>query len=100
MAEKKPSAAMAPNQFNNVVRWIKKWPAERVMALRHATWDTLKRVGVKRNAAKAVPGIPAGTDDGNMGDVFAWLAKVQKGDRKAVKQLVALDATAFVRTEG
>ena len=85
-------------QFDNVIRQIKRSAIDRVKILRDSTFNTLKRLKVKRDLSKAVKGIPKGSDQGNMGDVRQWLKRIKPGDKRAISQLVAIDATAVVRT--
>lgn len=85
-------------QFGSVIRVIKKSHVDRAKTIRQLSFDTLKRLGVKRDLSKAVAGMPNGSDQGNVGAIRDWMNKVEKKNRWAVKQVVAIDATAVVRT--
>ena len=88
---------LRPEQFDSLIRMIKKVGLERVRDLRTATYRTLKRLEVKRDESKFVPGIPKGSDQHNIRTVLVWLDKIKPGDAKAMEQLVAIDATATRR---
>lgn len=86
------------NQFNNVIRVIKKSQVDRVKNIRQISFDTLKRLKVKRDLSKAVKGIPKGSDQTNVRAIIDWMNKVERKNKWAVRQVVAIDATAVVRT--
>lgn len=88
------------NHFDSVVRLIKRAPLDRVNMLRHATHNTLKRLGVDRDLSKAVKGLPNGSNQGDVMSIVVWLDKVKPGDVEVVKQVVAIDATAVNRSKG
>ena len=87
-------------QFRNVIRQIKTADLNRVKVLRTATYNALKRLGVNRDPTKAVKGIPKGSDQGDVQSIVVWLAKVSPKDKQAVRQVVAIDATASQRVVG
>jgi hypothetical protein len=89
-------------QFNNVIRWIKRYDPERVGILRHATFNTLKRLGVSRDKSKSVKGIPNGSDHGDFMSIIAWMDKIENTEAhsEAIAQIVAIDATCVTRLEG
>ncbi len=91
---------MPSGQFDAVIRMLKKTGMDRVTAVRTATFKTLKRLKVKRDMPKAVKGIPEGTDDHNIMSIVVWLDRVAKEDKKAIKQIVKMDATAVARGKG
>ena len=86
-----------PQQFNHVIRQIKNAAIDRAKLIRTATHSTLKRLKVKRDVSKAVKGIPKGSDQGNVGTILTWLERIGPTDKKAIRQLVAIDATAVAR---
>lgn len=88
------------DHFQNVIRFIKRSSLERVNTLKTATEVTLKRLGRKRNLKKAVSGVPEGSDHADIGTLVTWLNRVDKSDKKAVDQVLAIDATCFMRTDG
>ena len=89
--------ALDRGQFKSLIRAIKTMDLGKVKSIRAATFETLKRVKVKRNLSKAVKGIPKGSDQYNERFVTNWLHKVDTKDIRAVNQVVAVDATAVAR---
>ncbi|KKN88367.1 hypothetical protein LCGC14_0249300 [marine sediment metagenome] len=87
-------------QFDNVIRGIKTSSLERAKQVRHVTYNELKRLGVKRNKSKAIKGIPKGSDQTNLGSTYTWMYAIEPNQKKAIRQLVIIDATAVARTEG
>jgi hypothetical protein len=92
--------ALLPRHFATVVRVIKKARIEQVNNLRGASFRALKRLGVKRDLTKAVKGLPEGSDQQDFQSIFQWMDKIGPENKKAVRQLVAIDATAVLRTKG
>ncbi len=99
--------------FDNVIRWIKRVGIDHIPALLAASKANLERLEVKRNLGKAVAGIPDGSDQGDIQSVITWMSKIHPGspsptpgkpgvprDKKAIRQLVAIDATAVARMGG
>ncbi len=86
--------------FRDVIRQIKRAAVGRVASIVTATAAAMERLGVERNPDKAVDGTPKGSDQGNVRVLIEWLDKIGPGDAKAIKQLVAIDATATKRVEG
>lgn len=91
-------------QFDNVIRGIKISSLERAKQIRHVTYGELKRLGIKRNKSKAIKGIPKGSDQTNLGSTYTWMYSIkptkENKQKEAIRQLVAIDATAVIRTEG
>jgi len=88
------------NQFNNIIRFIKRADIERIKMLFVATQKTLDRLNIKSSWRRAVKGVPVGSDQGDLGSIFTWLDKIQISDIDAVEQVVAIDATASKRLAG
>jgi len=86
------------NHFNNIIRLLHQVDRERVLWVRHVTFTNLKRLGVKRDSTKAVVKMPAGSNQCDTGSIRDWCTKLKPGDAAAIKQLVAIDATAFARS--
>lgn len=86
--------------FNQVIRYIKQNSLDKVKILRGETHAALKRLGKKRSLTKAIKGAPDGSDQSDIRSLFVWMQGVAKTDTDAVKQIVAIDATAYSRTEG
>ena len=93
--------ALTEYEFNSIIRQIKKSSEDRVAVLRTATHAALKRLKVRRAVSKAVKGpAPEGSDQSDGQSFAVWTQRLQKKDVEAVKQLVAIDATATVRITG
>ncbi len=90
---------LGDQRFKDVIRMVKNVALMEVKDLRTATFRTLKRLEVKRNESKFVPGIPEGSDQHNVRTILVWLDKIKPGDKKAIEQLVAIDATATRRVK-
>ncbi len=84
-------------QFRNLVRAIKNMGLDRVKNIRTVSFESLKRLKVKRDLTKAVKGIPKGSDQYSEAAVFNWLRKVGPTNKRAVSQVIAIDATAVSR---
>ena len=57
-----------------------------------------KRLKLKRDLTKAIKGIPNGRDQVDHGTLFTWMNKLTNKDKKAIRQLIAIDATACKRS--
>lgn len=88
------------HHFKTVIRYIKRSHVDRIKPLRAATHANLKRLETKRDLSKAVPGVPKGSDQGDVQSIIVWMSKINPGDTKAIEQLVAMDATTVVRAKG
>ena len=88
------------NQFNNIIRMIKMGSMNVVKEIKTATFLALKRLGATRRPVNARKKIPAGSDQVDVGSFITWMNKVQASDKKAVEQIVIIDATACRRAEG
>lgn len=86
------------NQFNNIIRWINTGSVDRAISIRQASFTALKRLGVPRNEAKAVTGIPNGSDQFDSGSLVTWMQKIKPENKRAIWQLQAIDATAVKRS--
>ena len=86
--------------MDNVIRLINMAPFDHVKHLRTAAWANLKRLGLKRNAKLARMKIPKGSDQFDLGSIITWMEKIPKTDKKAVRQLLVIDATICRRMGG
>ncbi len=84
---------MPAEHFANVIRGVKKDLAYAAGIYRSAC-ARLAALGVGWNRRSAVKGIPAGSDNHNLGSILAWMDKVKSEDAEAVGQLQAMAATA------
>lgn len=91
-------AALPPNQFNNIIRLVRRGSAEQVAQIRQITFDTLKRLGAPREAERAVAKTPAGSDQVDMGSIVSWMQNVSADDWDSIRQVIAIDATAVDRS--
>lgn len=98
--EGKVEHKMPKRHFWSVIRVVKNGSITNAVQLRAVTWETLKRLGAKRDLTKAVKGVPKGSDQVNIGAIVEWLRRVPATDADAVKQVVQLDATCTVRVTG
>jgi len=90
---------MDADKFNNVIRGVRLGSAEKAKTVRQATYDTLRRLGVKRNLSKARKSTPNGSDHLDVGTLVSWLDSLSPKDKKAVRQAVILDATCVERSK-
>ena len=91
---------LQPKHMDNVIRLIHMAPFDHVKHLRTASYNHLKRLGLKRNAKLARTKIPKGSDQFDLGSIITWMEKIPKTDNKATRQLLVIDATACRRMEG
>jgi len=89
--------ALEQNEFNNIIRAVRRTSSENVAYLRDATYRNLKRIGRKRDMEYAVTSTPIGSDQLETASIVAWMSKVDKDDWEAVKQLLGIDATLVNR---
>jgi hypothetical protein len=88
------------HQLNNVLRFVKMAALNKVLGLKTATFNTLKRLGVKRDGRMAARKVPKGSDQGDVGSIIRWMDGIQPTDKKAVAQIVKIDATCCRRVGG
>ncbi len=88
---------MTKPNFFSTLRQVLKSNSEKIKQVRTASFQNLKRLGVKRDLTKAVTEIPEGSDQLNVGSLVDWMAKIQPGDDRAINQLVVIDATCVKR---
>jgi len=91
--------ALSLNHFKSIVRMIKTSSLDRVSFLGNAIQVEMKRLGLKEDDSRAWKGVPEGSDQGSPMSIINWMKKVTPEDKKAKKQIIALDATARKRTE-
>jgi len=84
-------------QFACVVRMINSCETKKLGPLLAAFAAKLDELGVRQNGRKAVSGVPEGSDQVDIGSVIAWCNRICSHQPDAIKQLVALHATAYVR---
>lgn len=89
-------AHLPAGQFDTFIRMIKQAPLDRIKLVKLASTLALERLGAKQNG-KAVAGVPDGSDTYNMRTLFDFFDKVRPGQRKAIRQIKAIDATATAR---
>ena len=82
-------------QLSSVLRNINRRPVAFATDIVHKTWNTLKRLGLKRDLTQAVEGneIP-GSDNFEMAQFRNWCDTLDKDDEDSVDQLITIDATA------
>lgn len=89
---------LSNHDFNSLISYILKSSFDRVQIIRTATWETLKRLKVKRDKSKAVNKIPKNVStEGDAGSIVVWLSKIEPTHKKSIRQLVVIDATVVSR---
>lgn len=88
------------NHFNNIIRLVKTSSLDRIKEIETATTFAMERLGIARDLTQAQQKILEGSNQVDIGSFIVWLSKVQPGDGEAVKQIVAIDATASKRISG
>jgi hypothetical protein len=85
-------------QMRALVHLIYASPADRVRQLHSAAATTMKRVGMRR-AKGTVAKKPRGAAPSNSDfqSVFVWMDKLEKGDKAAMDQVLAIHATCAAR---
>ena len=91
---------LSKHDFDSLLWYISRSSHDRVMILRGATFNTLKRLGIKRNKKKAIKSVPKKANgQGDAGSIVVWLSKIQPTHKKSITQLIKIDATICVRTD-
>ncbi len=86
--------------FYSIIYTLLTANSDKSLSIRAASWDTLKRLRVKRDTSKAISKIPQGVSkQWDSGTLIRWMKKIESGHKKSIKQLVAIDATAVSRTQ-
>lgn len=96
---REPSYSVLPEQqFNQIVAGIRDAAASKVQTLEAGLAKELARLGVKQNGRKAVKDQvePHGAFD--VRSIITWAERIDQDCTDAIVQLVALHATAWVRT--
>ena len=57
------------NQFDTVIRQLKLASIDKVKQIKTGSFNTLRRLGVKRDVSKAVAGVPNGSDNLDVGQL-------------------------------
>jgi hypothetical protein len=91
-------AELPKADFHKVLHYVQNSSQEQARQLRTATFNTLKRLGVKRDTSRAID--RAVRSDGRLGDtrsIVVWMNRIAPGDKKAVDQLLVIDACCVKR---
>ena len=89
---------LSPGGFASVVRMVHRGDADKVQWIRTATYTAMQKLGIARDATKAIRKTPKGSDQFDTGSLLTWMNGLKITDKKAIAQLVALDATAVARS--
>ena len=89
---------LSTGEFDHWVRILKISSVGIVGQVKTAADDQLERLGVQPDRTKAVAGVPDGSDQVDVRAFITWAEKLTRRHRKAVGQLVALQATAAARS--
>lgn len=88
---------LPPEQLTHFARVINHAGPVLAKAIAVTSGSHLTRLGVRRDLSKAMKDSFAGAINSDTGTLFAWMAKIQPKHRRAIAQLVALDASACAR---
>ena len=86
--------------YNNTIRMLKSASIPRANLVMAAAAATMVRLGVKENPRSAASGVPTGSDQVNIRTLLDWMDAIIATDQAAVRQLVAVHATASHRVTG
>lgn len=86
------------NQYNNVIRCLLRGSSDRALQIRNETFAKLRELKTDRDSSKAVTSIPGGSDQVDMMSIVLWIRGIKPGQKKAIGQLIAIDATAVSRS--
>jgi len=95
--DKEPNKALLPEQLNNIIRAIKKGDDERAQFILTKSVATLERLGRERDESRARKKMPEGSDQIKLGSLLAWMDSIEPKHKKAIRQVIMIDATAFAR---
>lgn len=91
-------ADLSREHFTNFARMIHRLSPEQGSGLAIALKTQLDRLGVPRNAARSVVYNFEGSMNIDTGSLIDWAKRIQSNHRRAIRQLVQLDATAYARS--
>lgn len=98
MEKSKIIKELPKNQFDSIILSIKRATLPRVHEIRTITFNTLKRLKVKRDKTKAVNKLPKkGSHQVDVGSFKNWTDKITNIDKESVRQLIVIDATCVAR---
>lgn len=83
--------------FNSTIRAVRTKDIEKVNQILTLAESALERTGHKADPSKAVKSTPQGSDQLDVGTLVTWAGKIGRRDRSAVRQLIAIHATAVDR---
>lgn len=90
---------LSKQHFNNAIRMLRQGSTETSRFIRNAAFFEMRRLRVKRDLSKSVEKTPKGSDNRSPMGLVKWMQRIKPGDTAAIKQLVAIDATAVKRTQ-
>ena len=93
------SAALTEYGFGTFVRFIKNGRVAQIEQLKTEFDKHMRRLRLRVKGTGPVKGMPAGSDQLDLGTMIGWASKVQRPDTEAKAQLVLLVATINVRLE-
>ena len=93
-----PQVMLSPNEFDTIIRGLKTGTMAQVNGVRQKSFDTLKRLGVKRDVTKVAKTPAGGSDQIDNMSIFNWMDKIEPVHTRAIKQLIVIDATAVARS--
>jgi len=88
------------NDFNTVVRWIKRTDVDRLFQFSVMFGNALKRLKCRTRTRVLIPGVPEGSDHFDSGSLQEWLKSIKPEDKPAVQQVIILNAVIKNRLVG
>ena len=86
------------NQFNNVIRLLRRADISTVNTIRNVTYSKMKELGLKRDESKAAQKTPKGSDQVDVQSLVVWINSIKPDEKRAHWQLIEIDATAVARS--
>lgn len=91
--------ALSEENFNNVIRVIRKLSLDKVNVLGMATAAKLKELEINPDLSNAVEVTPKGSDQYDPSSVLKWIEGINPEDEDSIDQLLAIDATYRARAQ-
>lgn len=91
-------ADLRRDQMANFVRMLFRMSQEQAYGVSVSTLAQLERLGAKRDTTKAARNNFTGTVNIDSGAILEWASRIRPEHKRAIRQLVLLDATAVARS--
>lgn len=83
--------------FNSAIRFVKRGRIETVEQALVVAKIHLERLGLEIEEDAVLTGTPDGSDQVDVRSIYDWMEKIQSGDKKAKRQLLAFASTLQYR---